>query len=147
MATTFELKEVKGDLFDSQDSLAHCVSADFHMGKGIALTFRTKFGRLSELHEQKTKVPGVAFLKEGDEKTSRFLYYLVTKEKYYGKPTYETLEASLKALLEHASKNGVKKLSIPRIGCGLDRLLWDRVYEMLQSVFENSGMVITVYAP
>ena len=47
------LEEVIGDLFSAPPnvSLAHCVSADFAMKKGIAKTFRNKFGRINQLGE------------------------------------------------------------------------------------------------
>ena len=43
-----------GDLFscDPASSLAHCVSADMHMGKGIAVLFKKKFGGIPELKKQ-----------------------------------------------------------------------------------------------
>lgn len=43
-----------GDLFTSPPtaSLAHCVSEDFHMGKGIATLFKKEFGRVGELKAQ-----------------------------------------------------------------------------------------------
>ncbi len=46
--------EVKGDLFKcpSSASLAHCVSEDLHMGKGIATIFKKEFGRVGELKSQ-----------------------------------------------------------------------------------------------
>ena len=46
--------EVKGDLFScpSSASLAHCVSEDMHMGKGIATLFKQKFGGVGELKSQ-----------------------------------------------------------------------------------------------
>jgi len=44
--------EVRGDLFTSSDSLAHCVSRDLHMGKGIATEFKKQFGGIDELHQQ-----------------------------------------------------------------------------------------------
>jgi hypothetical protein len=37
-----------------------------------------------------------------------------------GKPTYSTLFSSLKTLRGHVIANDVKKLAMPRIGCGLD---------------------------
>lgn len=48
------LSEVKGDLFScpSSASLAHCVSEDMHMGKGIATLFKQKFGGIGELKSQ-----------------------------------------------------------------------------------------------
>ena len=45
----FSITEVNGDLFDSEDSLAHCVSADFCMGKGIAKTFVENFKEVRQL--------------------------------------------------------------------------------------------------
>lgn len=52
---SFEVKQ--GDLFrcPAIDSLAHCVSEDFVMGKGIALLFKNKFGSLDELKAQGMK--------------------------------------------------------------------------------------------
>ena len=38
-----EYVEIEGDLFSSKDCLAHCVSADFHMGTGIAKQVKTKY--------------------------------------------------------------------------------------------------------
>ena len=48
------LSEVKGDLFScpSSASLAHCVSEDMHMGKGIATLFKQKFEGVGELKSQ-----------------------------------------------------------------------------------------------
>ena len=50
----FTLVEVKGDLFKcpSSSSLAHCVSEDLHMGKGIATIFKKEFGRVDQLKAQ-----------------------------------------------------------------------------------------------
>ena len=46
--------EVKGDLFScpATASMAHCVSEDLHMGKGIATLFKRQFGRVGELKTQ-----------------------------------------------------------------------------------------------
>uniref|UniRef100_A0A3B3W0X7 Macro domain-containing protein n=1 Tax=Poecilia latipinna TaxID=48699 RepID=A0A3B3W0X7_9TELE len=45
---------VTGDLFSApdQESLAHCVSEDLRMGKGIAVLFKKNFGRVDALKEQ-----------------------------------------------------------------------------------------------
>jgi hypothetical protein len=49
-------REIHGDLFSaaSNVSLAHCVSKDMAMSKGIAKLFRDKFGRINELKKQGT---------------------------------------------------------------------------------------------
>jgi O-acetyl-ADP-ribose deacetylase (regulator of RNase III) len=48
------IKEITGDLFKVADdvSLAHCVSEDLEMGKGIAREFRKLFGKVDELRDQ-----------------------------------------------------------------------------------------------
>lgn len=42
-------------------------------------------------------------------------------------------------------KNDVCKLAIPRIGCGLDGLVWQKVKDLLQEVFKNTPIEIIVY--
>ena len=54
-----EYREVRGDLFacPPSASLAHCVSEDLAMGRGIAKIFKKEFGGVKELKEQgKTKI-------------------------------------------------------------------------------------------
>lgn len=41
--------------------------------------------------------------------------------------------------------NGVHKLAIPRIGCGLDGLEWDKVKDQLNEVFAGESIEIVVY--
>lgn len=41
--------------------------------------------------------------------------------------------------------NGVTKLAIPRIGCGLDGLIWDKVKAQITEVFEKESVEIVVY--
>ena len=53
-ATGLTFSEVQGDLFGcpSTYSLAHCVSEDLAMGKGVAVHFKEQFGRIGELRSQ-----------------------------------------------------------------------------------------------
>ena len=137
--------EHKLDLFKepATTSLAHCVSRCLKMGRGVAVEFRTRFKCVEQLKEQKTPIGGVAILHtntaNGDEKTNRFIYYLVTKQWFYEKPTYKALQSSLEAMKAHAMKNNVKCIAMPHIGCGLDKLDWAQVKKMIQSVFDQSS--------
>jgi len=119
-------------------SLCHCVSKDLNMGAGIAVDFKKRFGGLEELRSQNVEVGGVAVLQKGD----RFVYYLVTKNKYGGKPSMATLEASLKAMRTHMLENSVSKLAMPHIGCGLDRLSWGAVQELILQTFDSDSVEI-----
>ena len=142
--TKFILNEVSGDLFKSpkSHSLCHCVSRDFRLGKGIAKLFREKFGRIDELKSSGAGVRDIAVLKDKE----RYIYNLVTKEVYSGKPTYETLRQCLEKMREHAVRNNVRHLSMPRIGGGLDGLSWPAVRTLIKNVFLRSEIVITVYS-
>ncbi|XP_042321403.1 ADP-ribose glycohydrolase OARD1 isoform X4 [Sceloporus undulatus] len=133
----------QGDLFTCPEtnSLAHCISEDCHMSAGIAAVFKKKFGGVEELLNQQKKTGEVAVLK----RDNRYVYYLITKNKYFHKPTYDKLQKSLEAMKFHCVENGVTHISMPKIGCGLDRLDWRKVSAMLEEVFEGTGVYITVY--
>uniref|UniRef100_A0A3B4A4C2 Macro domain-containing protein n=1 Tax=Periophthalmus magnuspinnatus TaxID=409849 RepID=A0A3B4A4C2_9GOBI len=135
---------VTGDLFSCprDESLAHCISEDCRMGAGIAVMFKKKFGGVEELKKQGRQVGQCAVL----ERDSRFVYYLITKKIYSHKPTYDSLKQSLEDMKSHCAEYGVSKVSMPRIGCGLDRLHWGRVSDILKEVFEHSNISITVYS-
>ena len=139
----FELTEIDGDLFnvsDSSSSLGHCVSQDLAMGQGIAVTFKSKFGRVQELVNQKKQIGECAILKDGN----RFIYYLITKPVYFDKPTYPSLLKSLKYMCTHAIENNVNEIALPKIGCGLDQLQWPQVKELIISSFKKSNIKITI---
>lgn len=96
---------------------------------------------MSNLLNQNKKTGDLAVLKH----EKRFIYYLITKEKSRGKPTLHTLWLSLLKLKEHCEANNVTKLAIPQIGCGLDRLDWIKVKQMLAHIFEGTPVEIVVY--
>lgn len=136
--------EVYGDLMNSKDSLCHCVSECLAMGKGIAVLFKQRFGGVDELKAQKIGVGGVAVLDRRDT-DGRYVYYLITKPRYFHKPTYQTLASSLAAMFQHMAANGVRRVAMPEIGCGLDGLEWGKVKEMLLTMVTGSGLQVTVY--
>ena len=136
-----KFREVQGNLMSTNASICHCVSEDLAMTRGIAKTIKHRFRRITELRGKGTKTGDVAVLQVGP----RFVYNLVTKENYWEKPTYGTLRSSLERMKEHAEQNSVRKICMPRIGCGLDRLKWTKVKQMVIDVFKNDQMEIVVY--
>ena len=143
----FELKVIFGDLFNAPDqttSLAHCVSRDLKMGKGIAKLFRDKFGRTNELAQANAKIGESAILKLNNN-PNRFIYNMVTKEKYSDFPTYDSLQESLIFTRDHATKNKVHHIAMPKIGCGLDKLNWNAVRTLIKNIFLDTDIKISVY--
>ena len=141
----FSLTETKGDLFTEsgeKDALAHCVSKDFHMSKGIAVDFKTRFKGVDELLSQDVQIGKVGYL---DRKPRAGIFYLVTKKKYWGKPTMDTLHASLVDLKRLCMEKKVTVLSMPKIGCGLDKLRWGDVCDMIKEIFADTDIKIKVF--
>ncbi|GGH19915.1 macro domain-containing protein [Paenibacillus segetis] len=136
-----ELIELKKDLFTMPEEyyLAHCISADAKMGAGIAVQFRKRF-KLASLQERATRNE----LEVGKcYKVDRTLN-LVSKSKYWHKPTYETLTMSIKSMKEICQQDSIHKIAMPEIGCGLDKLQWGRVKEILEEEFDETAIEITI---
>ena len=133
-------QEVIGNVFDSKDSIARCVSADFKISAGVARHFKRKFPTkyLSNLDQ-------TPFSPQWLPETRRYLYHLVTKQNYFNKPTYSTLRASLERMRTHAENNGISRISMPCIGTRLDRLDWDKVKLLIQETFRTSPVQVVGY--
>ena len=87
-------------------------------------------------------IGGVASLRVG----GRWVYALVTKERSSGcYPTLGSLRASLLALRARCVRDGVTRLAVPRLGCGLDRLAWSDVRALLLDVFSHTDIHLTVF--
>ncbi|KAM6924969.1 ADP-ribose glycohydrolase OARD1 [Xenentodon cancila] len=141
---SWKLNYVTGDLFSCpvDEALAHCISEDYRMGAGIAVLFKKRFGGVHELKEQNKVMGQCAVL----TREKRFIYYLITKKKFSQKPTYDSLRRSLEDMKSHCVNNEVMRISMPRIGCGLDRLQWAKVSEILEEVFKHTEITVTVYS-
>lgn len=120
--------------------LSEMFLSSIHPVRNCLNSFRQMFKRVDILLNQGQKTGGLAVLQDKD----RFIYYLVTKQNSSGKPTLRTLFASLLKMRQHIEQNKVKKLAMPRIGCGLDRLEWSEVKPMLEYIFQDVDVKIVV---
>lgn len=144
--------EVKGNLFDAPTAtlLAHCISADFALGAGIAKDFASmdvKRQLIAMGGRNKWEGKGYCVItgSNRDGKEAWNVANLVTKQYAYGKPTYETLRQSLEHLRWFCNEFHYIHLAMPAIGCGLDRLEWNKVSEIIKDVFKDTSVNITVY--
>lgn len=134
------LIEEKRDLFslDNTYALCHCISSDFKLGAGIAVKFR-EMGVVPKLvHQcQGKRWDGVGYCLYTHLKDDITVFNLVTKERYFHKPTYETLKQSLIDLKWIVRLLSINRLAMPRIGCGLDKLNWNKVSDIINEVFND----------
>jgi O-acetyl-ADP-ribose deacetylase (regulator of RNase III) len=136
-----QINYLNADLFSSPTSLCHCVSADFRMSKGIAVRFKELFGNVKYLKSQNIQVGNIAVLQSGNQ----YIYYLVTKQRAFDKPTYVSLHSSLSYMRNHMILNGISEISMPLIGCGLDGLDWSQVSKLISNVFYGTSIRINCY--
>ena len=72
------------------------------------------------------------------------VFNLVTKERCFHKPTYDTLYDTLVDMREQCEDFDITRLAMPLIGCGLDKLEWDKVKDVIEDVFENTNIEILI---
>lgn len=139
--------EEKGDLFAEEIienyALCHCISSDFALGAGIAKEF-AKMGvkkALCEKFPKQWQDRGYCLMTETNGVT---VANLVTKERYFHKPTLETLRQALENLRKQALEMKLTRIAMPKIGCGLDKLEWTVVREIIRDVFADTDIEILV---
>lgn len=141
-----KIVEKKMNLFDTHNRfmLAHCVSADFTLDAGIAKEFERRYHIKSRLDDSKTEIPACMSLVLEDK---RIIHNIVTKKRYFEKPTYMTLNGGIEFLkqnLDVFDPECLLPLAIPKIGCGLDKLEWDKVRIILEENFKDTNRNILV---
>lgn len=144
-------KEEKRDLFTVDDSyyLAHCISADFKLGAGIAVEFDRHFDLKKKLSELVHWGNNDKFW-DADKSNHGYclrvdnVFNLVTKRNYWNKPTLQTMKNALVNLRDLYCYYPGVKIAMPKIGCGLDRLNWADVSELIQEVFKDTDVEILV---
>lgn len=141
-------KEEIRDLFSVSDDyyLAHCISADFGMGKGIVVEFNKRFDMK---HKLQTKYPD--YLNQfthhrtgGDCILEGRVLNLITKERYYEKPTIITMRLALQKMKKICIEEGISKIAMPTIGAGLDKLDFNDVVKQIKDVFGDTDIEILV---
>ena len=120
--------------------LAHCISADFALGAGIAKTFDKVYNMRFKLFREYDdyKYEG------GDALLIDNVFNLVTKPKYYHKPTYASVREALETMRNIMEINATTKLAMPKIASGLDRLNWDVVLDIICEVFDETDVEILI---
>ena len=138
---TFEEKKYNLFCVGKDYALVHCISSDYALGAGIAVDFQRRFHLKDKLKENGSGTyPDCIYISHALNN----IFNLVTKKKYWNKPTYESLEQSLQLMKAIVVENQIKKIAMPKIGCGLDRLQWPKVREIIKNLFQDTDCEILV---
>jgi len=121
---------------DKDYHLAHCISADWKLGAGIAYEFKRKFSGLASVKPFTYPVGKAVLIHR--------VFNLITKNRYFNKPNYVTLKNSLEDMKNQCLENNITKLAMPKIGCGLDGLSWGVVENSIKEVFKDTEIEILV---
>ena len=132
----------KRDLFTVPQGyyLAHCISADFALGAGIAKVFDEVYNMRFKLFREY----GDYIYNDGDALLVDNVFNLVTKPRCYHKPRYEVVREALEMMKDIMRVNATTKLAMPKIAAGLDRLDWNEVYNIICEVFEDTDVEILI---
>ena len=129
-----------GNVLDSKTSIAHCVSADLKMSKGVAKNIRERLIP----HVRDIKYTGYVGGILAMRYEHGYVYNLVTKELFFGKPKLQDVRTALIKMKIHAIRNKVYSIHMPRIGCGLDRLAWNNVKTIIERLFVDSNVDVAI---
>ena len=143
-----KLIKLNQDLFEIKtDYYVQCISSDLGMGKGIAVSFNKNFNEKERLMNFFNKKVLESWQNQSPIRciidNEMKVINLITKERYWGKPTYDTLRLSLSKMKELLPKDNLT-LGMPKIGCGLDKLDWDKVEEMIKEIFDDTDYKIII---
>ena len=131
------------DILYSPHSFAHCISADLAMAKGLARQVKSWYPAAPSAIRLRYPPDIGSVLIYFDPISERYIFSLVTKFRYYHKPTYESVLASLYELREIVIDAEITHLSLPKLASGYDKLDFNIIFELICQVFDP--LPITIY--
>ena len=136
-----KFEEINRNLFKVGDDycLAHCISSDLEMSQGIATHFQAFFEIREEILSARvdTEYPTCLF-------TNNRVFNLITKNRYYQKPTYAAIRMTLEYMRDMCIELEITKIAMPKIGCGKDKMKWQSVRKIIREVFQDTDIEILV---
>ena len=93
-------------ILERPNSIVHCIFADAHMSKVFAQFLSERVPRLERTCRQANLLKDQV-IPFWDSCSRRYIYNVVTKEKYSDKPDLQTLATTLQNMQAHATMHGV----------------------------------------
>lgn len=126
---------------DHDFSIAHCISADCKMSRGLAAQIKHIFGDAThQLINLKPRVGQVIPIKQ----KNRIIYYLITKERYFHKPKLTDIKTAIHNLKRIIIKLHDNKVAMPTIATGLDKCNWTVIKQFIYSKFQKTNIKLLI---
>lgn len=144
------IREENRDLFTVPQGyyLAHCITADFSLGAGVAKKIDEIYNmreKLIESYDFSVSLSGFTTDKYvGEVLTVDNVFNLVLKKNPNKKAKYKKLRTVVENMKNTMEANLITKVAMPKIACGHEGLEWERVREIIEEVFENTDIEILV---
>ena len=138
------VKYATGNFVESSSSLIFCVSGDMRIKSSPRTDFVVRYSHLRLTEDSVNRVGGM--LVYWDSEQLRYIYLLMTKEKYTDVAKYDDLKSCLREMSAHAALKGVSCFAMPRIGVVDERLELTNVAICLETVFQDVYCTLTVYS-
>lgn len=138
-----------GDIFKSQcEALINPVNTRGVMGKGLALAFKNKYPAHFENYKRACQ--------NGETTTDKVLAYqeingpmiicLATKADWRDSSKIEYVSAGLDDLAKQIKALGIRSIAIPKLGCGLGGLDWNKVRPLIvEKMSAVDGISVEIY--
>lgn len=141
------LIEIQGDLFavPDLDALAHGVNTIGVMGAGIAVRFRDEWPAMFREYERACRTGD---LRPGDRHawldifSSRWIYNLATQPRPGRCARVAHVASAVSRMVAHARAAGVRRIGLPRIGCGYGGLDYRDVRPVLLAAADDLDLVV-----
>lgn len=146
---------------DTKEVYCHCIANDGRWGAGIApifidKVFQSRYWLTPALQNRPWNGHGKAIIGQYyNYNNTKFVFdaNLITKRLTCEKPTYTTVRESLEDLktyikgfnLNSPESYHIKRINMPKIGAGLDKLEWDKVSKIVQDTFADMDLDVVVY--
>lgn len=138
---TMKLNYEVRDLLDVPQGyyLAHCITAQDRFGGAVARQIDSVFNAYDKIHNLYSE------LEVGKVAVCDNVFNLVTKESRYDRVTLDTFEKAVEDMANYCFVNLIKKVAMPKIGCGADRLDWEtEVLPIIKKAFGSADVEILV---
>ena len=129
-----------GDIFQIEgvENYAHGCNCSGVMGKGIAVQFKAKFPNMFKQYNILCKkgeftLGDVFEYNYGDG----YIFNLGTQLSWRNRAEISAIKQSFEKMLSLASKKGVNKIALPKIGAGLGGLNWLDVKKVIEDIAET----------